>query len=354
MLKINQIHLGDCKKLFKKIDDKSIDLIFLDPPYFLQLNKVLTRPNHSIVKGVEQDWDKFNSYEDYDLFTYEYLKECKRVLKEDGTLWIIGSYHNIFRIGSVLQNLDYWILNDVIWSKSNPLPNFRATRLTNAHETLIWCSKSKKSKYKFNYHALKTANEDTQERSIWNFPICSGKERLKNEKKQTANPTQKPISLMKKIITQSSNANDLLLEPFAGTGSFSAAAKYLGRNFIGFEQDKNYIKIARKRLEKVKTIGETNLTPLDRDVPKKKIPFGSLIHEGYLEPGESLYNIKDTKRATILADGSIRLDDKRGSIHQIAAIINNTSSFNGWDYWHYKTHDKKLQSIDILRKKLRN
>ena len=353
-MKLNTIHQGNCADLFKKVKDKSVDLIFLDPPYFLQLNKQLTRPNHSVVKGVEEEWDKFNDYKEYDLFTYNYLKECKRVLKDDGTLWVVGSYHNIYRIGSILQNLDYWILNDVIWSKKNPLPNFRGTRLTNAHETLLWCSKSKESKYKFNYHALKTANEDKQERSIWEFPICSGKERLKNKENKTAHPTQKPLSLMKKIITQCSSESDVLLEPFAGTGSFCAAAKYLGRNFIGFDQNKEYVELATKRIKEIKQIDANVLEPLEKDTPKKKIPFGNLVHEGYLEPGEILYNIKDTHRATIQSDGSIRIDDKRGSIHQIAALVNKTSSFNGWDYWHYKNKDKKLESIDVLRNKLRD
>ncbi|MAV82525.1 MAG: DNA methyltransferase [Pelagibacteraceae bacterium] len=354
MLKLNKIYNGKCENLFKKIDSKSIDLIFLDPPYFLQLNKKLTRPNHSIVKGVEQDWDKFDSFSSYDSFTFNYLNECKRVLKDNGSLWIIGSYHNIFRIGTILQNLDFWILNDVIWSKSNPLPNFRATRLTNAHETLIWCSKSKKSKYKFNYHALKTANEDTQERSIWNFPICSGKERIKDKNNKTAHPTQKPLSLMKKIITQCSNSDDLILEPFAGTGSFCAAAKNLRRKYIGFEEDKNYVNLAKKRLSKIKTTNKINIEPLEKDLPKKKIPFGNLIHEGYLEPGDKLYNNKKTTKAIILADGSIKIDGNRGSIHKVAAIVNKTSSFNGWDYWHYKNKNKELESIDELRKKLRN
>ena len=250
MLKSNNLYLGDCLDLLAKIEDQTIDLVFLDPPYNLQLNKVLTRPNHSIVNGVNQDWDKFDSYSSYDDFTFSYLTECKRVLKPDGGLWIIGSYHNIFRIGKILQDLNFWILNDVIWAKSNPLPNFRATRLTNAHETLIWCSKKPKSKYQFNYHTLKVANEDRQERSIWNFPICSGKERLKNNKKQTAHPTQKPLALMKKIIIQSSIQGDLVLEPFAGTASFCAEAKYLGRNYIGFEKDEGYFNLAIKKVFK--------------------------------------------------------------------------------------------------------
>ena len=353
MLKANKIYLGDCIDLLKGLDDNSVDLIFLDPPYNLQLNKTLTRPNHSVVNGVSQDWDKFGSFESYDEFTNQYLTECKRVLKEDGGLWIIGSYHNIFRIGKILQDLDFWILNDVIWAKSNPLPNFRATRLTNAHETLIWCSKNPKSKYQFNYHTLKVANEDKQERSIWSFPICSGKERLKLPNNQTAHPTQKPLSLMKKIVLQSSIKGDLLLEPFAGTASFCAAAKYLGRSFIGFERDNAYFNLASHRLRNIKALKDDLLELNEKDRPQQKIPFGTLIDSGYLKPGSNLYNNKKDYQATINSDGSISYENERGSIHKIAAKVNNTSSFNGWDYWHYEDKSKKLISIDEIRKKIR-
>ena len=354
MIKTNKIHLGDCLELLKKLDDKSIDLIFLDPPYNLQLNKELTRPNHSVVNGVSQDWDKFDNYQSYDQFTYSYLESCKRLLKDDGGLWIIGSYHNIFRIGKILQDLNFWILNDVIWVKSNPLPNFRATRLTNAHETLIWCSKSPKSKYQFNYHTLKTSNEDKQERSVWNFPICSGKERIKNGNNETAHPTQKPLALMNRIILQSTLKDDLVLEPFAGTGSFCASAKYLGRNYIGFEKDQSYQKIANKRLKSIKSLDHRLLDLNEKDKPIKKIPFGTLINSGYLKPGSQLYNNKKNHRATILPDGSISYQDQRGSIHKIAAKVNNTASFNGWDFWHYEDQKKNLVSIDEIRKKIRN
>ena len=354
MISVNKIHFGDCLKNFPKIPNKSIDLIFLDPPYNLQLNKELTRPNHSVVKGVDQEWDKFDNFNSYDQFSKEYLSECKRVLKDDGGLWVIGSYHNIFRIGKILQDLNFWILNDVIWEKSNPLPNFRATRLTNAHETLIWCSKNPKAKYKFNYHTLKTSNEDKQERSVWNFPICSGKERLKNQDNQTAHPTQKPLALMKKVILQSSVKGDLLLEPFAGTASFCAAAKFLGRNFIGFEQDKEYQKLANKRLKSIQPLNEELVEISDKDKPQKKIPFGTLINSGYLEPGSSLYNKNKSCKAKILPDGSLTFGSDRGSIHKIAAKINNTSTFNGWDYWHYEDSKKELVSINEIRKKIRN
>lgn len=354
MIEINKIHLGDCLKNFPKIPDQSVDLIFLDPPYNLQLNKELTRPNHSVVKGVDHEWDKFENFNAYDQFSKEYLSECRRVLKDDGSLWVIGSYHNIFRIGKIIQDLNFWILNDVIWEKSNPLPNFRATRLTNAHETIIWCSKNPKAKYQFNYHTLKTSNEDKQERSVWNFPICSGKERLKNNDNQTAHPTQKPLALMKKIILQSSIKGDLLMEPFAGTASFCAAAKYLGRNFIGFEQDKDYHKLANKRLKSIKPLTEDLVEISEKDKPQKKIPFGSLINSGYLEPGSNLYNKNKSFKAKILPDGSLTFENDRGSIHKIAAKINNTTTFNGWDYWHYEDSKKKLISINEIRKKIRN
>ena len=354
MIKFNKIHEGDCLNLFENLDNKSIDLIFLDPPYNLQLNKELTRPNHSIVNGVCQEWDKFDNYQSYDNFTHSYLKNCKRVLKDDGGLWVIGSYHNIFRIGKILQDLNFWILNDVIWVKSNPLPNFRATRLTNAHETLIWCSKSPKAKYQFNYHTLKTGNDDKQERSVWNFPICSGKERIKNELNETAHPTQKPLALMNKIILQSSVKDDLLLEPFAGTGSFCASAKYLGRRYIGFEKDKSYQKLANKRLGSIKSLDDRLIDINEKDKPVKKIPFGALINSGYLKPGSKLYNSNKDYKATILSDGSISYQNERGSIHKIAAKVNKTSSFNGWDYWHYEDKKMNLICIDEIRKKMRN
>lgn len=354
MISVNKIHFGDCLKNFPKIPNKSIDLIFLDPPYNLQLNKELTRPNHSVVKGVDQEWDKFENFNSYDYFSKEYLSECKRVLKDDGSLWVIGSYHNIFRIGKILQDLNFWILNDVIWEKSNPLPNFRATRLTNAHETLIWCSKNPKAKYQFNYHTLKTSNEDKQERSVWNFPICSGKERLKNSQNITAHPTQKPLALMNKILLQSSIKGDLILEPFAGTASFCAAAKYLGRNYIGFEQDKSYQNLANNRLNSIKSLDEKLLNINEKDKPQKKIPFGTLINSGYLKAGSQLYNKNKNYKATILPDGSITYKNDRGSIHKIAAKVNNTISFNGWDYWHYEDKKKKLISINEIREKIRS
>jgi len=354
VLKLDKIHQGDCLELLNKIDDNSIDLIFLDPPYNLQLNKELTRPNHSVVTGVSQDWDKFDNYTSYDEFTLSYLKNCKRILKDDGGLWIIGSYHNIFRIGKILQDLNFWILNDVIWVKSNPLPNFRATRLTNAHETLIWCSKSPKSKYQFNYHTLKTSNEDKQERSVWNFPICSGKERLKNSENKTAHPTQKPLALMNKILLQSTIKGDLVLEPFAGMASFCAAAKYLGRKYIGFEQDISYQNLANNRLKSIKSLDEKLLDINEKDKPQKKIPFGTLINSGYLKPGSELFNKNKNYKATILPDGSITYKNNRGSIHKIAAKVNNTISFNGWDYWHFEDKKKKLISIDEIRKKIRS
>lgn len=354
MLRNNKIYEGDCLKLLDKLDDCSVDLIFLDPPYNLQLNKELTRPNHSVVNGVSQEWDKFDNFKSYDDFTSEYLKKCKRILKDDGGLWIIGSYHNIFRIGKILQDLHFWILNDVIWIKSNPLPNFRATRLTNAHETLIWCSKNQKSKYQFNYHSLKIGNEDKQDRSVWSFPICSGKERIKNKNGETAHPTQKPLSLMSKILLQTSIKGDLVLEPFAGTASFCAAAKYLGRDFIGFEQDNNYISLATKRLKSIKSLDDKFLELNKKDIPLKKVPFGSLINSGYLKPGSQLYNSNKDFQATILPDGSITYKNDRGSIHKIAAKVNNTTNFNGWDYWHYEDKKKNLISIDEIRKKIRN
>ena len=353
MLKINKIHQGDCLELLNKIDENSIDLICLDPPYNLQLNKELTRPNHSVVTGVSQDWDKFDNYTSYDEFTLSYLKNCKRILKNDGGLWIIGSYHNIFRIGKILQDLNFWILNDVIWVKSNPLPNFRATRLTNAHETLIWCSKSPKSKYQFNYHTLKTSNEDKQERSVWNFPICSGKERLREDNNQRSHPTQKPEALLYRIMVSSTNTGDTVLDPFLGSGTTAVMAKKLQRNFIGFEQDPDYIKLAKKRLKNTEPLSNevVTMTKSRKDLPK--VPFGELVEQGIIPPGAVLTDKKERFKATVSIDGSLKIKNLSGSIHQLGAKVQGLPSCNGWDFWHVKNKSTSIL-LDELRTDYRN
>ena len=348
----NKIINGNCLNELKKIPDKSFNLIFADPPYNLQLGENLKRPNNSKVDSVNDTWDKFKNFEAYDKFSNLWLAECKRLLKDDGSIWVIGSYHNIFRIGYHSQNLNYWILNDVIWRKNNPMPNFRGTRFTNAHETLIWASKNKKSKYTFNYQSIKCLNDDLQMRSDWFLPICSGKERLK-EKGQKIHSTQKPESLLHRIILATSNKGDLILDPFLGTGTSAVVAKKLGRNFFGIEKNKNYFLAAQERIIKSKKIEEDSLDTIVNNKSKPRIPFGSLVEMGILKPGSMLFGPKMDITAKIMIDGSIKYKKSEGSIHKVAAQIMGTESYNGWTYWHYQD-GKNTILIDNLRQKFIN
>ena len=285
----NKIINGDSLEELKKIPDESFNLVFADPPYNLQLRNNLIRPDRSKVKAVNDKWDKFINFKTYDEFSSKWLKECKRVLKKNGSLWVIGSYHNIFRVGKLIQDLGFWILNDVIWNKNNPMPNFKGTRFTNAHETLIWASKDKTSKYTFNYQSLKCFNDDIQMRSTWNFPICSGKERLKKNGKK-AHSTQKPESLIHRILLASTNKDDLILDPFLGSGTTAAVAKKLGRHYFCIEKEKTYFDIARKRIEKVKIIKDDFLDVIENNRSKPRIPFGSLVELGLIKPGTDIYD----------------------------------------------------------------
>ena len=345
--------LGDCIKEMSKIKDSSIDMIFADPPYNLQLSKPLLRPDHTNVKGVSHEWDKFNSFEAYDIFTFKWLTEARRVLKKDGTIWVIGSYHNIFRVGTTIQNLNFWVLNDIIWNKSNPMPNFKGNRFPNAHETIIWASHNKKSKYTFNYKAMKVLNDDKQMRSDWSLPICSGKERIKTSGK-TLHPTQKPESLLHRIIISSTKPGNTILDPFFGTGSSGAVAKRLGRSFIGIDQNKEYMNYAKKRISLVKPLTNEELSITKNLKTETKIPFGSLLDNGMLKIGAKLHDINKKHKATIRADGSLLVDkDFEGSIHKLGAKLQGYSACNGWDYWHYEEKGK-LVSINKLREKIRN
>ena len=351
-LPLNSILQGDTISLMKKLPSNSIDLIFADPPYNLQLNGNLQRPDHTMVKAVTEDWDRFSNFQDYDLFCEKWLTEAKRLLKPNGALWVIGTYHNIYRLGTILQNLGYWILNDVIWRKSNPMPNFHGKRLTNAHETLIWASKFDNSKYVFNYEALKELNEGLQMRSDWLMPICNGKERIKDKTGKKAHPTQKPEALLHRILIGSSNKGDIILDPFFGTGTTGAVAKKLGRKFIGIEKDKQYIEVAKKRIDEISPHDELSLevTKSKRALPR--IPFGSLIERGILNPGEDLQSFNGRYIAKIRADGTLISHDAKGSIHQVGAILEGLPSCNGWAYWHFKV-DGCTAPIDVLRQKLR-
>ncbi len=344
MNNINNIILGDCIQELKELPDNSIDMVFADPPYNLQLNNPLVRPDNTSVDGVNDYWDKFESMSEYDDFTFKWLKEAKRVMKDNATIWIIGSYHNIFRVGTILQNLGFWILNDVIWVKNNPMPNFKGTRFTNAHETLIWASKSSKSKYLFNYEAMKALNDDLQMRSDWNLPICTGNERIKDNKGEKLHSTQKPEALLHRVILSSTNKNDIILDPFFGSGTTGAVAKKLGRKFIGIEKDKKYAKAAAERINNISENDNIETTQKKKNI---RIPFGNLIEYGILKPGDTLTDANHKYKAKILADGSIKSNNIHGSIHQVAAKLQNFPSCNGWKFWF--TNKKNSQIIDEIR-----
>ena len=345
----NKIINGDSLKELKKIPRETFDLIFADPPYNLQLKGELTRPDRSKVSAVNDKWDQFENFKKYDEFTYEWLNECRRILKKDGAIWVIGSYHNIFRVGTAIQNLGFWILNDVIWNKNNPMPNFRGTRFTNAHETLIWASKNKKSKYTFNYQSLKCLNDDLQMRSDWTFPICGGKERLKKNGKKI-HSTQKPEVLLHRIILATTNKGDSIFDPFLGTGTSAVVSKKLGRIYCGIEKDKIYFNAAKERIDRAKKIEDNYLDTIKNNKSKPRIPFGSLVELGIIKPGTSLMDSKKKINAKIMVDGSIKYKESEGSIHKVAAKIMGTESCNGWTYWHYNLNGSTVL-IDSLRQK---
>ena len=345
----NKIINGDCLKELKKIPDKTFDLVFADPPYNMQIGEKLTRPDSSKVNGVNDKWDQFNSFKHYDEFCKSWLAECKRILKDNGSIWVIGSYHNIFRLGYHLQNLGYWLLNDVIWRKNNPMPNFRGTRFTNAHETLIWASKNKKSKYTFNYQSLKCLNDDLQMRSDWKLPICNGKERLKRNGKKI-HSTQKPEALLHRIILATTNKDDSIFDPFLGTGTTAVVSKKLGRNYFGIEKDKKYFIAAKERISKTSRIPDDYLDTIENNKSKLRVPFGSLVELGIIKPGTSLFDPKKKVNAKIMVDGSLKYKDTEGSIHKIAAKIMGAESYNGWTYWHYNLNGSPVL-IDNLRQK---
>ena len=349
---LNTIINDDSIKIMNQMEEKSVDVIFADPPYNMQLNDTLLRPDNSEVDGVFEAWDSFESFKAYDEYTYAWLKAARRVLKDDGSLWVIGSYHNIFRVGTILQDLGFWILNDVIWNKSNPMPNFKGTRFTNAHETLIWASKTPKSKYTFNYEAMKALNEGVQMRSTWEIPICTGSERLKQEDGHKLHPTQKPEALLYRVIMASTKVGDVILDPFFGTGTTGAVAKKLGRSFIGIEKDKAYVKGAQKRIDSICVSDAENLA-FSSKKKQARIPFGTLVEQGYLKPGATLYNQNRTCQVKVRSDGTVKNEKAEGSIHQLGAMAQNAAACNGWTYWYYEDENKNLISIDAVREKIR-
>ena len=350
-LKVNRILEGNSIDVMKSLPAGSVDAVFADPPYNLQLEGELLRPNNSKVDAVDDAWDQFDSFAAYDDFTRAWLGAAKHALKDDGALWVIGSYHNIYRIGAILQDLGFWILNDVIWRKSNPMPNFRGKRFTNAHETLIWCSKRQRSKYTFNYEAMKALNEDMQMRSDWVLPICTGGERIKKNGKK-AHPTQKPESLLHRVILSSTDVGDTILDPFFGSGTTGAVAKKLGRNYLGIEQDRDYIEIALTRLKKIPEAADHSLLSTPSKKSEPRIPFGWLVERGLLEPGTVLFDQRKRHSAKVRADGSIISAEHRGSIHRVGAAVQDAPACNGWQFWHLDL-EGQLMPIDVLRQKLR-
>jgi modification methylase len=348
-----RIVVGDCVAEMAKIAASSVDLVFADPPYNLQLQGDLKRPDDSRVDAVDDDWDKFSSFAAYDDFTRAWLIACRRVMKPSATLWVIGSYHNIFRVGAILQDLGFWILNDVVWRKTNPMPNFRGRRFTNAHETMIWAARDAAAKaYTFNYEALKAGNEDIQVRSDWTLPLCTGEERLKGGNGKKLHPTQKPEALLARVILSASRPDDLVLDPFSGTGTTGAVAKRLRRRFIGFERDSAYAAAARRRIAAIEPLPAPSLAPFMTAREAPRVPFSALLERGLVSAGARLVDAKRRHAALVRADGAVMLGETVGSIHRIGAIAQGLEACNGWTFWHVET-TKGLISIDALRAEVR-
>jgi site-specific DNA-methyltransferase (adenine-specific) len=349
-LPVNSILQGDCIEILRSFPEASVDLIFADPPYNLQLRNDLYRPNMTKVAAVNDDWDKFVGFAAYDAFTREWLSASRRVLKESGTIWVIGTYHNIYRVGSIMQELDFWILNDLVWIKNNPMPNFRGVRFTNAHETMIWAQKKQGAKYTFNHKSMKALNDDLQMRSDWKLNLATGKQRIRTNGAK-AHSTQKPESLLYRIILASSNPGDVVLDPFFGTGTTGAVAKKLGRNWIGIERDKKYVRVAQKRIDIVQEADEEAIHVEKRK--QARIPFGALLENALLQPGQILYFTKNGKKAKVLSNGHLRCGKITGSIHGVARALMGDAPANGWDLWLYEDESGKKILIDELREKIR-
>jgi modification methylase len=358
-----RIMLGDCLEELARIPGASIDLVFADPPYNLQLERELLRPNNTRVDGVTQDWDKFGGFAAYDDFTRAWLGQCRRVLKPDGAIWVIGSYHNIFRLGTALQDLGFWLLNDIVWRKVNPMPNFRGRRLTNAHETLIWAARSQRSRYSFNYDGLKAGNDDVQMRSDWLFPICSGPERLKDHGGRKAHPTQKPEALLQRILLATTRPGDIVLDPFLGTGTTGAVARRLGRRFLGIERDLDYAAAAAERIARVRPLAQACLEPVRSKRAEPRVGFGQIVELGLIEAGASLFDPSRAFRAEVRADGTLACGERRGSIHKVGALVQGRPACNGWTFWHFEADPRAgagaqaeldLTPIDALREQARH
>ncbi|MBX3529204.1 MAG: site-specific DNA-methyltransferase [Rhizobiaceae bacterium] len=347
---LDTILKGDCVAALNRLPEKSVDAIFADPPYNLQLNGDLHRPDQSKVDAVDDHWDQFEDFAAYDAFTRAWLLACRRVLKPNGTIWVIGSYHNIFRVGAAMQDLGFWLLNDVVWRKTNPMPNFRGRRFQNAHETMIWASRDASAKgYTFNYDAMKAANDDTQMRSDWLFPICTGAERLKDDNGDKVHPTQKPEALLARVILSSTKPGDVVLDPFFGTGTTGAVAKRLGRRFVGIEREQSYIDAARERIAAVRPMAEPNLAMMGGKRAEPRVAFVSLIDAGLIAPGALLHDARKRWTARVRADGTLDVGGEAGSIHRMGAAVQGLDACNGWTFWHYERVGG-LTAIDELRK----
>src|SRR5438045_1030637 len=345
--------VGDCIAELGKLPAASGDLLFADPPYNLQVQGDLKRPDDSRVDAVDDAWDKFASFTAYDDFTRAWLLACRRVMKPNATLWVIGSYHNIFRVGTLLQDLGFWILNDIVWRKSNPMPNFRGRRFTNAHETLIWAAREAgKRNYTFNYEALKAGNEDIQMRSDWFIPLCTGEERLKGQDGKKLHPTQKPEALLGRVLLSASRPDDLVLDPFCGSGTSGAVARRLRRRFIGIERDPDYAAAARARIGAVAPLPTPALAAFMTAREAPRVPFAALIERGLVSPGVSLVDAKRRHRALVRADGAVALGEAVGSIHRIGALAQGLEACNGWTFWYVET-SQGLTLIDVLRAQVR-
>jgi modification methylase len=352
-LKLDQVIEGDCVERMKALPEGCADLVFADPPYNMQLRGELRRPDQSKVDAVDDHWDQFSSFEAYDHFTREWLSAARRCLKDTGSLWVIGSYHNIFRVGATLQDLGFWILNDVVWRKSNPMPNFKGRRFTNAHETLIWATKNPDQKYTFNYEAMKALNDELQMRSDWTLPICAGRERLKGADGQKAHSTQKPEALLHRVIVSSTKPGDVILDPFFGSGTTGAVAKRLGRHFIGIEREKSYADVARARIAEIIPAGSEVLEVTKSKRAEPRIPFGWVVERGLLPVGTVLKGIRQHQTAKVRADGTLVCANASGSIHQMGAHVQGLDACNGWTFWQFETNGTWVP-IDVLRQQLRS
>ena len=350
---LDTIIKGDCVAAMEKLPEKSVDLVFADPPYNLQLDGDLHRPDQSKVDAVDDAWDQFDSFAAYDAFTRAWLLAARRVLKPTGSIWVIGSYHNIFRVGAAMQDLGFWILNDVVWRKTNPMPNFRGRRFQNAHETMIWASRDQKAKgYTFNYDAMKAANDDLQMRSDWLFPICTGSERLKDDNGDKVHPTQKPEALLARVMLSSSKPGDVVLDPFFGSGTTGAVARRLGRHFVGVEREQSYIDAATARIEAVEPLRTIDLSVMAGKRAEPRVAFVSLVEAGLIAPGAVLTDSRRRWQASVRADGTLSSGDKSGSIHRLGAMVQGLDACNGWTFWHFEDAGA-LKPIDELRAHVR-